>query len=247
MAEDEPTYQPPVDDPPQDAPVATMTPEQELAFERGKNAGLEAALARQPQPAVNTPPQPPVNTTPIPATPLDMLTTAERDQLKILRATDPDAYDAQMSSLSSRHAQLVLARQAGPGVARTVVDSFRARMAYEDAAYFKDVAPHFDAAIRALGDGILGLLNMGQDQQDAELTMRWKSAKADVMATQQEQAKKRAKPDPPPIRGDGLNPKDTPTKVQEVLPEIGVLASRYKFTEEQLKMLNEQYARDMRA
>jgi hypothetical protein len=243
MPEDEPDYVPPqpgLDAPPADTPP-TRTPAEDLAYERGRNEVMAAELERrQTQPAVTAPAALPPEA-PLPATPMDMLSAVEREQLRNLRLSDPEAYEAQLSSLGSRHAQMVLARQAAPliaGNARSIVDSFRARMSYEDTAYFKDVAPLFDAAIAALGNGISGLVTMSAAQQDQELSLRWKSCRADVMEKQQADARRRAKTDPPPLRGDGVNPPAGPTKIYETDPVIASLHARYKFTPEQLEAIN---------
>lgn len=244
MPEEEPNYVPPqpgLETPPE--PPAESV-EQQLAFERGRNAALTEQLERQPavtaQPAANAPPQ----EAPISDNPLDLLTPARREALRTMRATDPEAYESEMATLASQHAQIKMARAAGGIIsnsARSIIDSFRARKSYEDAAYFKDVAPLFDTAINALGTGIQGLLNMSPQQQTDELDMRWRSCKAGVLEKQQSDARRAAKPEPPPLNGGGSGPGGSPviTKVEETDPMIAMMAARYGFTPAQLQQLNE--------
>ena len=72
-------------------------------------------------------------------------------------------------------------------------------------------------------------------------------SKVGVIEKQQADAARRAKAEPPPIRGDGVNAAAAPTTtlVEELEPSIAVLHARHNFSPEQLKMLNDQYKKDI--
>lgn len=235
QAQPEPGAQPPAD-PAADAPAPAQSPELAAANARAE-AFREMALQRQPEP--DAAPAPVQQQAPLPTNPLDLLSPAERDALKLKRISDPEAYEGEIATLATRLAEMRVTRAAAPmiaGQASLIVSNFRQRMASADSAYGADTAPIFDKAIAALGAGISNLVGMQPAQQDAELKMRWDQAKLQVMDVRM---KNPPKPEPQPLGGGGVStPNNDETDYFKTDPLIAALGRRYKFTDAQKALIN---------
>jgi len=230
--------QPPEYAPPQaDPTVAEAPPERNVDVELAvANARAEAfrEMAAQQRQADPVQYQPQQQLPPLPTNPLDLLTAHEREQMKTMAITDPDAYASKVGELSVKLAEARVSRAAAPivaGQAQTIVALFKSRMAAIDQAYFAEVEPLFDQQIRSVGSNISNLVNMPHEMQTYELELRWKSAKADVMDRRIRNA---PKPEPRLMASGGPGNSPRPQSVVEVDPAIAAMAKRYNFSPEQI-------------
>lgn len=228
--------------PPQDDPVLVARLAE--AEQRGRANALEEAMRisgtrKQDDPTSAAAP------VQLPTNPLELLPAQAREELQKLRALDPAAYAETYSQLSAQLTEMRIQQQAQPiitGQASMIVDGFVSRMSMSEPR--KELVPDIVRNFHNLlvGKNLSPLVNFDPARREEELSLRWGTAKAQVL-------EKAPPPRPTPTllndgggtiaAGGGSGPKKS--KAEED-PAIMAMAAKYKFTPEQMKEIEAEYA-----
>jgi hypothetical protein len=218
-------------------PAAAPTNPDLIAANARAEAYREIAMGRQPDPDAPAHVEPQA---PLPTNPIDLLDAAGKERLRLMKVTDSDAYESELGRLAVQLSEMRVARAAAPMIsaqAQTIVQLFKAKMARQDPQYAADIEPIFDAMIRKLPN-LSSLVGMSQDIQDQELSLRWQSARSQVL----DKAIKNP-PKPAPALtvsgpGSGGSPGGVSNEYEKSDPMIAALHRKYKFTPAQLAEIN---------
>lgn len=233
----EPLYVPPALEPDVVPPSPPIPADDPIVAARLAEARAQAQaeayrefFSRQQQPVAPPPPQ----------DPLDALSQSDRDQLNAMFLADPIGAAKKFAQLQAAHQEKVFEQRAQPFVrsqGALFVEQFKTRMAAQD-PWYKDVVVGFSENMKSYNLAAIAQANEGEREQ--AFFMAWNAAKGVALERRLQASKPKSEPTLTAPGSTGGNP-PTPSAqpAQELDPFMTLMKSRYKYTDEQLKHIQE--------